>query len=188
MQEFCKRRWHFGSIIGSFAVLGIFSNNLDEFFRVRFAAIRRLSLTGITGENIGGISAQQLVKDITEIVIEQQSESLRILNIIESEATKKIFSSSPKQIFIEQEFSWKIFLFKSESWVGDYHFEWFGWISVLKDTSGYLAIKLVMKKGRWSTLCSHWNSKNHQPLCGLAISRWKANIILLDDVIRQFFK
>ena len=29
--------------------LGIFSNNLDEFFRVRFAAIRRLSLTGITG-------------------------------------------------------------------------------------------------------------------------------------------
>jgi polyphosphate kinase len=32
--------------------LGIFSNNLDEFFRVRFAAIRRLSLTGITGENI----------------------------------------------------------------------------------------------------------------------------------------
>ena len=65
--------------------LGIFSNNLDEFFRVRFAAIRRLSLTGISGEKIlGGISAQQLVKDITEIVIQQQSESLRILNIIEA--------------------------------------------------------------------------------------------------------
>ena len=38
--------------------LGIFSNNLDEFFRVRFAAIRRLSLSGISGKNIfGGISA-----------------------------------------------------------------------------------------------------------------------------------
>jgi polyphosphate kinase len=48
-----------------------------NFFRVRFAAIRRLSLSGKTGEKIlGGISAQQLVKDITEIVIEHQTESL----------------------------------------------------------------------------------------------------------------
>ena len=40
--------------------LGIFSNNLDEFFRVRFAAVRRLSLSGVSGEKIlGGISAQQ---------------------------------------------------------------------------------------------------------------------------------
>ena len=46
--------------------LGIFSNNLDEFFRVRFAAIRRLSLSGISGEKyLGGVSAQQLVKEIT---------------------------------------------------------------------------------------------------------------------------
>ena len=54
--------------------IGIFSNNLDEFFRVRFAAIRRLSLSGATGEKIlGGISAQQLVKEITDIVIKQQA-------------------------------------------------------------------------------------------------------------------
>ena len=57
--------------------LGIFSNNLDEFFRVRFAAIRRLSLSGISGETVlMGISANQLVKDITEIVIEQQTERI----------------------------------------------------------------------------------------------------------------
>ena len=62
--------------------LGIFSNNLDEFFRVRFAAIRRLSLSGISGKNLfGGISAHQLLKDITEVVIQQQNESLRILNL-----------------------------------------------------------------------------------------------------------
>ena len=71
--------------------LGIFSNNLDEFFRVRFAAIRRLSHSGVSGEKVlGGISSQQLVKDITEIVIQQQSESLRILSIIESELEKDI--------------------------------------------------------------------------------------------------
>ena len=70
--------------------LGIFSNNLDEFFRVRFAAIRRLSLSGKTGEKIlGGISAQQLVKDITTIVIQQQLESLRVLSIIEKQLEKE---------------------------------------------------------------------------------------------------
>ena len=64
--------------------LGIFSNNLDEFFRVRFAAIRRLSLSGISGEKVlGGVTANELLKEITQIVIQQQSESLRILSVIE---------------------------------------------------------------------------------------------------------
>ena len=70
--------------------LGIFSNNLDEFFRVRFAAVRRLSLSGVSGEKVlGGISAQQLVKDITEIVIKQQSESLKVLKSIEQQLEKE---------------------------------------------------------------------------------------------------
>jgi polyphosphate kinase len=48
--------------------------------------------------------AQQLVKDITEIVIQQQSESLRILNIIESELeTKNIFIITETDITVEQE-------------------------------------------------------------------------------------
>ena len=70
--------------------LGIFSNNLDEFFRVRYAAIRRLNMNGLSGEDVlGGISSQQLLKDITETVIDQQSESLRILSIIEKELQKE---------------------------------------------------------------------------------------------------
>jgi polyphosphate kinase len=41
---------------------------------------------------LGGISAQQLVKDITEIVIRHQTESLLILKEIEDELQTKIFS------------------------------------------------------------------------------------------------
>src|SRR5688572_17875655 len=64
--------------------LGIFSNNLDEFFRVRYAAIRRLSISGEKSDKIiGDTTPQDLIKDITETVIEQQSESLRILSVIE---------------------------------------------------------------------------------------------------------
>ena len=84
--------------------LGIFSNNLDEFFRVRFAAIRRLSLTGISGEKyLGGVSAQQLLKDITEIVISQQAESLEILSDIEAKLeTENIFTIDENNVSGEQ--------------------------------------------------------------------------------------
>jgi polyphosphate kinase len=129
--------------------LGIFSNNLDEFFRVRFAAIRRLSLSGISGEKyFGGISAQQLIKDITEIVIQQQSESLRILNNIESKlVTENIFIINEKDINDEQEIFLKDFFIQTLSpelvtiILND-----LAEFPILKDSSGYLAVKLVMKK------------------------------------------
>ncbi|HEX8562012.1 MAG TPA: polyphosphate kinase 1 [Flavobacterium sp.] len=128
--------------------LGIFSNNLDEFFRVRFAAIRRLSLSGVSGEKLlGGVSAQKLVKDIIEIVIQQQSESLRILNIIENKLEKEnIFIINEKQISKEQENFIKDFFIQSVSpalvtiILND-----LAEFPLLKDTSGYLAVKLVMK-------------------------------------------
>jgi polyphosphate kinase len=70
--------------------LGIFSNNLDEFFRVRYAAIRRMNIEQEKTEKIlGGITAEKLLKDITDIVIEHQSESLRILSDIEEKLEKE---------------------------------------------------------------------------------------------------
>ena len=97
--------------------LGIFSNNLDEFFRVRFAAIRRLSLTGISGEKyLGGISAQQLLNDITDIVINQQTESLQILNDIEAKLeTENVFIVHENNISNEQEIFLKDFFIQKLS-------------------------------------------------------------------------
>ena len=85
--------------------LGIFSNNLDEFFRVRFAAIRRLSLTNASEQKlVGGCTAKQLVKEITEIAIVQQAESLRILGIIEQKLEKNnIFMICESELTKEQE-------------------------------------------------------------------------------------
>ena len=128
--------------------LGIFSNNLDEFFRVRFAAIRRLTLTGISGEKFfNGISAQQLLNDITEIVIDQQAESLDILNDIEARLEKEnIFTIDEHDVTEAQENFLKDFFVQKVSpelvtiILNDLdHFP------VLKDTAGYLAVKLVTK-------------------------------------------
>ena len=128
--------------------LGIFSNNLDEFFRVRYAAIRRLYMAGETAEKLlGGISSQKLLKEITDIVIEQQSESLRILSIIEKELEKEnVFIINESEINKEQEiFIHDFFIQKVSPELVTIILNDLEEFPLLKDTSGYLAIKLVMK-------------------------------------------
>ena len=64
--------------------LGIFSNNLDEFFKVRYATVKRIVEAGKGGKSeLGGIKAKELLEIITQIVIKQQSESVEILRIID---------------------------------------------------------------------------------------------------------
>lgn len=66
--------------------LGIFSNNLDEFFKVRYATVKRIYEAGKEGKSqLGGLKAEELLEAITKIVIDQQSESLKILSSIDVE-------------------------------------------------------------------------------------------------------
>ena len=128
--------------------LGIFSNNLDEFFRVRYAAIRRMRFENVDTEKIlGGVSAEQLLKEITEIVIEHQSESLRILSEIEQKLEKEnIFILNEKQISKEQELFIRDYFIQTVSpAIVTIMLNDLDKFPLLKDTSGYLAIKLVMK-------------------------------------------
>jgi polyphosphate kinase len=168
--------------------LGIFSNNLDEFFRVRFAAIRRLSLSGISGEKyFGGVSAQQLIKDITEIVIQQQSESLRILSNIESKlVTENIFIINEKDINKQQEIFLKDFFIQTLSpelvtiILND-----LAEFPILKDSSGYLAVKLVMKKDLEVRYAIIEIPKMINRFVVLPSNKEKQYVILIDDVIRH---
>jgi len=182
--------------------LGIFSNNLDEFFRVRFAAIRRLSLSGQTGEKVlGGISSQQLLKDITEIVIKQQSESLRILNIIEKELESEgVFIINENEITKDQEsFLNDFFIQKVSPALVTIILNDLAEFPILKDTSGYLAVKMVMKSNQSDNKSSLFGLKKQKKEIRYAvieipktINRFvelpsngtKKYIILLDDVIR----
>jgi len=70
--------------------VGIFSNNLDEFFKVRYATIKRIDEAGKAGKSeLGGIKASELLEKITQTVIKQQSNSLRILSAIQSQLEKE---------------------------------------------------------------------------------------------------
>lgn len=180
--------------------LGIFSNNLDEFFRVRFAAIRRLSLAGLSGEKVlGGISAKQLIKDITEIVIQQQSESLRILSVIEKKLQEQnIYMINEKEVSKEQEIFIKDFFIQQVSpalvtiILND-----LAEFPLLKDTAGYLAVKLVMKPDKQKSLLGLVKPKQEIRYAVIEIpktinrfvvlpsSNEKKYIIFVDDVIRH---
>lgn len=182
--------------------LGIFSNNLDEFFRVRFAAIRRLSLAGVSGEKVlGGVTAQQLVKEITDIVIQQQSESLRILSCIENELeAENIFMlnegqlNTTQQLFVKDFFIQKVSQALVTIILND-----LSEFPLLKDTSGYLAVKLVMKRDSETVKSSFLGIKKAKKEVRFAVieipktinrfvvlpsSSDKQYIIMLDDVIR----
>ena len=55
--------------------LGIFSNNLDEFFQVRYATVKRIAQSAKAGKRIlGGIAASELLEQITKKVIVLQKE------------------------------------------------------------------------------------------------------------------
>ncbi|KGO87730.1 polyphosphate kinase [Flavobacterium rivuli WB 3.3-2 = DSM 21788] len=129
--------------------LGIFSNNFDEFFRVRYAAIRRLSLEGITSEELpANNSAHKLLSEITEIVIEQQSESLRILSVIEREMEREnIFMLNETQLNQEQEhFIKDFFIQKVSPELVTIILNDLEEFPLLRDTAGYLAVKLIVRE------------------------------------------
>ena len=64
--------------------LGIFSNNLDEFFKVRYATVKRIVHAGKTGRNqLGGVTSEELLEKITEVVIKLQAESIQVLEDVE---------------------------------------------------------------------------------------------------------
>lgn len=179
--------------------IGIFSNNLDEFFRVRFAAIRRLSLSGETGEKIlGGITAQQLVKDITEIVIKQQSESLNVLSNIEKMLEKQnVFTVNESQLCQDhQNFVHDLFIQKVSPELVTIILNDLAEFPLLKDTAGYLAIKLIMKTEQKPKVLGFVKPKKDIRYAIIEIPKTinrivelpaigeKQYIMLLDDVIR----
>ena len=171
--------------------LGIFSNNLDEFFRVRFAAIRRLSLSGKSGEKIlGGISAQQLVKDITKIVIDDQTESLLILKKIETALeAENIFIINEDEISVEQEIFLKdFFIQKLSPELVTIILNDLSEFPLLRDNMGYLAIKLVMNKNAEVRYAIIEIPKTMNRFVVLPSNDEKQYVILIDDVIRHNLK
>ncbi len=170
--------------------LGIFSNNLDEFFKVRYATVKRIVEAGKTGKSVlGGEKAKDLLEEITEIVIKQQSKSLVILKQIEEELERQnIFIIQETELRDGQkEFVKQYFLQNVSPQLMTIILNDLTRFPTLKDTAAYLAVKMIIKSD---------NSKKEKRFALIEIPKGidrfvvlpkegdKNYIIILDDLIR----
>ena len=168
--------------------LGICSNNLDEFFRVRVAALKRMILLGNKSKMHLELLPEAILEEIQEKVIEQQKEFERIWNEILRELKKqKIFILNEKQLNREQQkFILTYFDEEIRSNIIPLMIESIPNFPVLNDKSIYLACNLSKKDKsipQKFALVSVPTRRLSRFLI-LPSKQTQKHIILLEDVIR----
>ncbi len=170
--------------------LGIFSNNLDEFFKVRYATVKRIVEAGKTGKSVlGGEKAKDLLEEITQIVIDQQTKSLGILKRIEDELEEQnIFILKETELNESQKsFAKTYFLQNISPQLMTIILNDLTRFPNLKDTAAYLAVRMLIKneagkKEKRYALIEI--PKGIDRFVVLPQEGEKNFIIILDDVIR----
>ncbi|MFN5705406.1 MAG: polyphosphate kinase 1, partial [bacterium] len=169
--------------------MGIFSNNLDEFFRVRVASVTRLLKLDKADQKMLGYSPQQVLKQIKQIVLRQQQRFEKLFNevLIKELEEEKIFIINDTQLnvsrgqFVKDYFNNKvlpslvpIMIDPSKPF------------PELKDRSIYLFIKLYNrdKKDKFKYSLIEIPTDIHSRFLVLPETNKLKFVILLDDIIR----
>ena len=173
--------------------IGIFSNNLDEFFRVRVATVRRMVDFGKDEENLlGNITPRDLHDKIQEIVIKQQNKVQDIFkNILGELRENNIFLLNENElnhvhgVFVKKYFYdtvlpnlIPIMLNKKNKF------------PYLRDRSAYLAVKLTKKSDPNNMAYSLIRIPGRSVPRFLVLPKIgkKKFVIMIDDVIRFCLK
>lgn len=137
-------------LIERFKFLGIYSNNLDEYFRVRVATLKRLSQLESRSKEILGYSPKNTLKKIHEIVLEQNIRFEKIYSGLLLELKKhKIFIINEKELDAAQtEFVKDYFIREVRTRLMPFIIENDSKMPNLTDDAIYLAIHLVKKASR----------------------------------------
>ena len=170
--------------------LGIFSNNLDEFYRVRYATVKRIAVSINSGKKLfKGRTAQELLNDITLKATDLQQKSfLTLNNIIKLLEKDKIY-------FIDES---KI-KFNHRQFINNYFFEIISpAIEVIilnknkkfpkfKENLSFLLIRIVLEDDEIQNAIIRF-PRNLDRFVILPSDSIEQNIIMIDDIIRFHLK
>ena len=172
--------------------IGIFSNNLDEFYKVRYATVKRIArLEEVKNRVFGDRPAEVLLKEITNKTIALQKESLDTLNALHAALEQEnIFIVREDEIneeqraFINTYFSQEVgpslvtlMLNNIES------------ISRIKDINAFLAVRMELDAEKHPFLDPIQFALIEIPsslkrFVVLPSAKGKTHVMLLDDLIR----
>ena len=170
--------------------LGIFSNNLDEFYRVRYATVKRIAVSNNSGKKIfKDRTAKQLLNDISAKATDLQQKSFSILNNIIKllEKDKIYFVDESKVKPIHRQF------------IGNYFFEIISpAIDVIilnknkkfpkfKENLSFLLIRIELENDEIQYAIIRF-PKDLDRFVKLPSDKLGQNIILIDDIIRYHLK
>lgn len=167
--------------------LGIYSSNLDEFFRVRVATMKRLALLGKKAKKITGYDPAEILKAIQDIVIGQQKEFDEIYaRIIDELAQEKIYIINEKELGPNQiEYVKRYFAEQVRPKIFPIMIDQVGQLPILRDRHIHLAVSLGRKDSKKVKYALIEVPTDVLPrflvLPQIADKRF---VILLDDVIR----
>ena len=165
--------------------IGIFSNNLDEFYKVRYATVKRIALSGKKQKKLyQGLNAIDLLKEITKKTIELQDRSTDALNsiinklksenihFVDEKTIPKKFISLINDFFIDKiQPQLEIVVLNKKSKFPN-----------LTDTSSFLTVKIISKKQEQKYALIKIPTKLDRFLV-LSETNQKY-VILIDDIIR----
>ncbi len=168
--------------------LGIFSNNLDEFFRVRVATLKRMAQLGAKSNVHLEDNPKEILAKIN-IIVEQQQITFRrtYARVIKELNQYKIFIKNERQLNKDQRhFVKKFFYEKVYNRIVPLMLESLPTLPLLKDKSIYLACTLAQtdhpEKKRFALIEIPTNHINRFVI--LPSLEGEHDIILLEDIIR----
>ncbi|HEU0064033.1 MAG TPA: polyphosphate kinase 1, partial [Flavisolibacter sp.] len=168
--------------------LGIHSNNLDEFFRVRVATLKRMIQYGNKGKMHMEINPEKILEEIQTTVMNQQNEFNRIWEgILEEMRAEKIFLVTEKELNpVQQEYVKTLYEDEISSNVIPLMIESIPDLPYLRDKSIYLGVIMWKKdsplKRMYAIIENPTRFQNRFIL--LPSPDDEHHIILLEDVIR----
>ena len=165
--------------------IGIFSNNLDEFFKVRYATVKRIALSAKKQKKLyKGLNAIDLLGEINKKTIQLQERSTNVLNSIITDLRKEdiffVDEKSIPKIFIK--FINNFFIEKIQPQLEVIVLNSKSKFPTLTDTSSFLVVKIKSKDSvNKFALIKIPNQLDRF----LVLSKSeKKYVILLDDIIR----